>query len=140
MVRRQKCRVSCVTDASKLILALSWARHAGKGRGGIFLFLLFLHFHSISSFSPVPLFHLLYCPCYLSCPFLCFCCLHMLKDAFLHGKAHIIIGLFSSPVRSTRRAIVVTPVVHVCVCVCVCVCVFVCVCVCVCVPVPVTLC
>ena len=31
---------------------------------------------------------------------------------------------FSSPVRSTRRAIVVTPVVHVCVCV----------------PVPVTLC
>ena len=38
--------------------------------------------------------------------------------------------LFSSPVRSTRRAIVVTPVVHVCVCVCVCVPV----------PVPVTLC
>ena len=37
-------------------------------------------------------------------------------------------GIFSSPVRSTRRAIVVTPVVHVCVCVCVCV------------PVPVTLC
>ena len=37
--------------------------------------------------------------------------------------------IFSSPVRSTRRAIVVTPVVHVCVCVCVCVCV----------PVPVTL-
>ena len=40
--------------------------------------------------------------------------------------------IFSSPVRSTRRAIVVTPVVHVCVCVCVYVCV--------CVPVPVTLC
>ena len=35
--------------------------------------------------------------------------------------------VFSSPVRSTRRAIVVTPVVHVCVCVYVCV------------PVPVTL-
>ena len=34
--------------------------------------------------------------------------------------------VISSPVRSTRRAIVVTPVVHVCVCVCV--------------PVPVTLC
>ena len=31
---------------------------AGKGRGGI-IFLLFLHFHSCSSFSPVPLFHLL---------------------------------------------------------------------------------
>ena len=33
---------------------------AGKGRGGMFLFLLFLHFHSCSSFFPVPLFHLLY--------------------------------------------------------------------------------
>ena len=32
----------------------------GKGRGGMFLFLLFLHFHSCSSFFPVPLFHLLY--------------------------------------------------------------------------------
>ena len=41
-----------------------------------------------------------------------------------------LLQFFSSPVRSTRRAIVVTPVVHVCVCVCVCVCV----------PVPVTLC
>ena len=30
---------------------------AGKGRGGMFLFLLFLHFHSFSSFS-------------LPCPFL----------------------------------------------------------------------
>ena len=38
------------------------------------------------------------------------------------------VKVFSSPVRSTRRAIVVTPVVCVCVCVCVCV------------PVPVTLC
>ena len=41
----------------QLILAYSWARPAilvvGKGRGGMFLFLLFLHFH-------VPLFHLLY--------------------------------------------------------------------------------
>ena len=30
------------------------------------------------------------------------------------------LSVFSSPVRSTRRAIVVTPVVHVCVCVCSC--------------------
>ena len=48
----------------QLILAYSWARPAilvvGKGRGGIFLFLLFLHFHSCSTFFPVPLFHLLY--------------------------------------------------------------------------------
>ena len=32
----------------------------GKGRGGMFLFLLFLHFHSCSSFFPVPHFHLFY--------------------------------------------------------------------------------
>ena len=48
----------------QLILAYSWARPAilvvGKGRRGIFLFLLFLHFHSCSSFFPIPLFHLLY--------------------------------------------------------------------------------
>ena len=48
----------------QLILAYSWARPAilvvGKGRGGMFLFLLFLLFHSCSSFFPVPLFHLLY--------------------------------------------------------------------------------
>ena len=48
----------------QLILANSWARPAiliaGKGSGGMFLFLLFLHFHSCSSFFPVPLFHLLY--------------------------------------------------------------------------------
>ena len=48
----------------QLILAYSWARPAilvvGKSRGGMFLFLLFLHFHSCSSFFPVPLFHLLY--------------------------------------------------------------------------------
>ena len=48
----------------QLILAYSWARPAilvvGKGRGGMFLFLLFLHFHSCSSFFPVPLFHPLY--------------------------------------------------------------------------------
>ena len=55
----------------QLILAYSWARPAilvvGKGRGGMFLFLLFLHFLSCSSFFPVPLFHLLY---YLFSPFL----------------------------------------------------------------------
>ena len=43
---------------------------AGKGRGGMFLFLLFLHFHSCSSFFPVPLFHLHYCLFYLFSPFL----------------------------------------------------------------------
>ena len=41
----------------QLILAYSWARPAilvaGKGRWGIFLFLLFLHFHSCS-FLPCP--------------------------------------------------------------------------------------
>ena len=50
----------------QLILAYSWARPvvlvAGKGREVMFLFLLFLHFHSCSSFFPVPLFHLF---CYL---------------------------------------------------------------------------
>ena len=58
----------------QLILAYSWARPAilvvGKGRGGMFLFLLFLHFHSCSSFFPVPLFHLLYYLFYLFSPFI----------------------------------------------------------------------
>ena len=58
----------------QLILAYNWARPAilvvGKGRGGMFLFLLFLHFHSCSSFFPVPLFHLLYSLFYLFSPFL----------------------------------------------------------------------
>ena len=58
----------------QLILAYSWARPAilvvGKGRGGMFLFLLFLHFHSCSSFFPVPLFHLLYSLFCLFSPFL----------------------------------------------------------------------
>ena len=58
----------------QLILAYSWARPAilvvGKGRGGMFLFLLFLHFHSCSSFFPVPLFYLFYCLFYLFSPFL----------------------------------------------------------------------
>ena len=58
----------------QLILAYSWARPAilvvGKGRGGMFLFRLFLHIHSCSSFFPVPLFHLLYSLFYLFSPFL----------------------------------------------------------------------
>ena len=58
----------------QLILAYSWPRPAilvvGKGRGGMFLFLLFLHFHSCSSFFPVSLFHLLYSLFYLFSPFL----------------------------------------------------------------------
>ena len=58
----------------QLILAYSWARPAilvaDKGRGGMFLFLLFLHFHSCSSFFPVPLFHLFYYLFYLFSPFL----------------------------------------------------------------------
>ena len=58
----------------QLILAYSWARPAilvaGKGRGGMFLFLLFLHFHSCSSFFPVPRFHLFDYLFYHSSPFL----------------------------------------------------------------------
>ena len=58
----------------QLILAYNWARPAilvvGKGRGGMFLFLLFLHFLSCSSFFPVPLFHLLYSLFYLFSLFL----------------------------------------------------------------------
>ena len=68
-------KVSCVLRylGVQLILAYSWARPAilvaGKGRGGMFLFLLFLHFHSCSSFFPVPLFHLLCYIFYLFSPF-----------------------------------------------------------------------
>ena len=58
----------------QLILAYSWARPAilvaGKGRGGMFLFLLFLRFHSCSSFFPVPLSHLLNYLFYLFSPVL----------------------------------------------------------------------
>ena len=55
-------KVSCILchRGIQLILAHSWARLAtlvaGKGRGGMFLFLLFLYFHSCASFLPVPLF------------------------------------------------------------------------------------
>ena len=71
-----KAKVLCILHhwGVQLILAYSWARPgilaAGKGRGGMFLFLLFLHFHSFSSFSPVPLFHLLDYAFYLSSLFL----------------------------------------------------------------------
>ena len=64
-------KVSCILRhrGVQLILAYSWARpaviEAGKGRRGMFLFLLFLYFHSCSSFFPVPLFHLHYCLFYL---------------------------------------------------------------------------
>ena len=64
-------KVSCISRhwGVQLILAYSWARPAilvaGKGRGGMFLFLPFLHFHSRSSFFPVPLFRLFYCLFYL---------------------------------------------------------------------------
>ena len=68
-------KVSCILChlGVQLKLAYIWARPAilvaGKGRGGMFLFLLFLHFHSCSSFFPVPLFHLLCYPSYLFLPF-----------------------------------------------------------------------
>ena len=69
-------KVLCILHhwSVQLILAYSWARPAilvvGKGIGGMFLFLLFLHFLSCSSFFPVPLFHLLYSLFYLFSPFL----------------------------------------------------------------------
>ena len=68
-------KVSCILrpQSFQLILAYSWARPAilvaGKGRGGMFLFLLFLHFRSCSSFFPVPLFHFYYLVFFFS-PFL----------------------------------------------------------------------
>ena len=58
----------------QLILAYSLARPtilvAGKGGEGMFLFLLFLHFCSCSSFFPVPLFHRRYYLFYLFSLFL----------------------------------------------------------------------
>ena len=63
------CAVSYISRhrGVQLILAYSWARPA---RGQMFLFLLFLHFHSCSSFFPVPFFHLFYYLFYLFSPFL----------------------------------------------------------------------
>ena len=69
-------KVSCTLRHKRvqLIVTYSWARPAilvaDKGRGEMFLFLLFLHFHSCSSFFPVPLFHLPYYLFYLFSPFL----------------------------------------------------------------------
>ena len=57
---------SCILHhwAIQMILVYSRARPAilaaGKGRGGMFLFLLFLHFCSFFSFLPAPLFNLVY--------------------------------------------------------------------------------
>ena len=68
-----EAKVSCILHhrGVQLILAFNCARRAtlaaGGGRGRMFLLLLFLHFHSFSSFSHVPLFHLIY---YLPSPFL----------------------------------------------------------------------
>ena len=70
------CEGVCISRhwGVQLILAYSWARPAilvaGKGRGGMFSFHLFLHFHSCSSFFLVPLFHLFYFLFYLFSPFL----------------------------------------------------------------------
>ena len=70
----REAKVSCSLRhwGVQLRLAYSWARPAilVAGRGGMFLFLLFLHFNSFSSSSPVPLFHLLCHLFYLSSPFL----------------------------------------------------------------------
>ena len=69
-------KVLCILShwGIQLIVAYSWARPAilvaGKGRGVMFLFLLFLHFHSCSTFFPVLLFHLFYCLFYFFSPFL----------------------------------------------------------------------
>ena len=66
--------VYLTSQGRQLILDYSWARPAilvaGKGRGGMFLFLLFLHYRSCSSFFPVPLFHLFCYLFYLFSPFL----------------------------------------------------------------------
>ena len=54
-------KLSCILRlwGVQLILAYSWARPAilvaGMGGGGMFLFLLFVCFHSCSSFFPVHL-------------------------------------------------------------------------------------
>ena len=53
-----------------LINHLSAILVAGKGKGGMFIFLLFLHFRSYSSSFPVLLFHLLYYLFYLFSPIL----------------------------------------------------------------------
>ena len=77
-LRLQECYTSqaCVLRhrGAQLILAYSWARPAilvaDKGKRGMFLFLLFLHFYSCSSFFLVPLCHLFYYIFCLFSPFL----------------------------------------------------------------------
>ena len=58
----------------QMILASSWTRPAiliaGKGRGGMFLLLQVLHFHSCSAVFIDPLYYLLYYPFYPFPPFL----------------------------------------------------------------------
>ena len=71
-------KVACILHhwGVQLILDYIWARAAvlvaGKDRGGLFfffVFFLFLHFHSCSSFFPVPLYHFFYHLFYLFHPF-----------------------------------------------------------------------
>ena len=70
-----EAKVSCSLRhrGAQLILAYSWARPtvlaARKDRGGMFFFLLFRHFLSLS-LSSIPLFNLLYYLFYLFSPFL----------------------------------------------------------------------
>ena len=69
-------KVACILHhrGVQQVLAYSWARPAiivaGNGRGEMFLFLLFLYFHSCSSFFPVHVFYLFYYLFYLFSPFL----------------------------------------------------------------------
>ena len=58
----RRCHVSCVTGASNWywLTVGQGIPVAGKGTRRMFLFLLFLYFHSFSSFFPVPRFHLFY--------------------------------------------------------------------------------
>ena len=80
----------CILYLTSLILAYSWAMPAilvaGKGRGGMYLFLLCLHFHSCSSVFPVPLFHLLFYLFYHSCSsFFPVSVCHLLFYLFYHS-------------------------------------------------------
>ena len=73
--RSDGAKGSCILRSRgvQLILASIWTRPAtlvaGKADGGMFLFLLFLLFHSCSSFFSVPPFHLLCYLFYLFSPF-----------------------------------------------------------------------
>ena len=86
---RQLWKVSCIWRhwGAQLILVNSWARPsilvAGKGRGGMILFLLFLHLHSCSLFFPIPFFHLFFYLFYLFSPFLWETRLHLYSEIFI---------------------------------------------------------